>query len=228
MKKNESENSAMVLSMMIGAALAMLFGCVGERPEHYVKISTARNRSRVDGPDADVAGHQHPRGREKRVAKHRRRKAPEQELSWRQACAWGDIAALERMRKNGTRFDDPEFLCVAAKHGQLECCKYLIAHGADVNGRDRRDSTALHHAATSLNPAICEFLISSGADVNARDNNGTTVLHYAALFGTLEVCEFLIGHGATAEDQIFACRDDAIRKLLLENGAKSAVIARRY
>ena len=217
----------MVLSALMAAVLAMLFGCVDESPEHYVKISTARDRSPVGKTDGDATGHPTPRGRERRLAGHRRYKLPEQEPSWRQACAWGDVEALERMRNNGTRIDDPEFLCVAAENGQLACCRYLLDNGADLDGKDRKGRTALHHAATSLDPAICEFLIRRGADVNARDNSGTTVLHYAALFNTPEVCGSLIEHGAAVRGLNFACRDEAIRKLLLANGAKSAVIARK-
>lgn len=55
----------------------------------------------------------------------------------------------------------------------------LLDHGADVNARDKYNSTPLHDATYNENPDVLDLLIDHSADVNARDVNGNTPLYYA-------------------------------------------------
>ena len=55
----------------------------------------------------------------------------------------------------------------AAKEGDLEKAKSLIAEGSDVNVRAENGATPLHFAADRGYIDVVELLISKGADVNA-------------------------------------------------------------
>jgi ankyrin repeat protein len=66
--------------------------------------------------------------------------------------------------------------------GNKKVMKFLIDHGADVNIRDDKGSTALHIASTSEVgdvPSI-NCLLLYGADIEARDADGRTPLFFAA------------------------------------------------
>ena len=72
----------------------------------------------------------------------------------------------------------------------------LLAHGADVNARDKDGETYLHHAAKAGTGKEAELLLAHGADVNAKDSSGRTPLHYAARYGNKQFAELLLAHGA--------------------------------
>ena len=54
----------------------------------------------------------------------------------------------------------------AAKKGDLEEVKALVAKGEKVNIKDDRNLTPLYYAAKLGHKNLCEFLITKGADVN--------------------------------------------------------------
>lgn len=62
--------------------------------------------------------------------------------------------------------------------------EYLIAHGANVNAKDRNGNTPLHHVndaanyARTASPQISNLLIAKGADVNISNNKGETPKYY--------------------------------------------------
>ena len=63
-------------------------------------------------------------------------------------------------------------IIIAANFGNLECCKILIEHGANVNinligTKTSPKGTALFHAAVEQHEDVCTYLISKGADLNA-------------------------------------------------------------
>jgi ankyrin repeat protein len=94
--------------------------------------------------------------------------------------------------------------------------RLLIAHGADIEARDKEGLTPLHCAAYQGHREIVEFLLAAGVDVNARavrdpepnsisrENptpddgfaTGVTPLHAAAVSGDPCVVEVLLAHGA--------------------------------
>ena len=88
-------------------------------------------------------------------------------------------------------------LHVAVDELNIEFVKILVSQGADVDGKDKHDSTPLHRAVTlPKGLEIVEFLVSQGANVNATDKFGETILMRAALNSSINVIKFLVSKGA--------------------------------
>ena len=87
--------------------------------------------------------------------------------------------ALEEVAEGGTT---P--LLFAARAGDLESARLLIAAGADVHDTAADGNTALNIAAHSGHGSLAAFLLGAGADPNAAPL-GYTALHAAVLRGTL-------------------------------------------
>lgn len=97
----------------------------------------------------------------------------------------------------------------AARNGQLDAVKLLLANKADVNARDRGGMTALQAAlafSDSSRPgagttdtnheAIAELLLANGATVSNQRNGGLTALHYAASAGFTNVASEILDRKA--------------------------------
>jgi ankyrin repeat protein len=61
-------------------------------------------------------------------------------------------------------------LIAAAKRGDVEAVRALIAKGANVNTRTTYGATALHFAADRGHLEVVKALVEAGADVNAKDD----------------------------------------------------------
>jgi len=103
-------------------------------------------------------------------------------------------------------------LHLATLKNACESAARLIAHGADVNVRDRDDKSPLHWAAAADATETAELLIVHGADVNAHDRENRTPLHFATKFNSVETAELLISNGANvnAGRNTFTPLDNAI------------------
>nr|6FES_A Chain A, D12_BRIC2, a synthetic protein,D12_BRIC2, a synthetic protein [synthetic construct]6FES_B Chain B, D12_BRIC2, a synthetic protein,D12_BRIC2, a synthetic protein [synthetic construct]6FES_C Chain C, D12_BRIC2, a synthetic protein,D12_BRIC2, a synthetic protein [synthetic construct]6FES_D Chain D, D12_BRIC2, a synthetic protein,D12_BRIC2, a synthetic protein [synthetic construct] len=120
-------------------------------------------------------------------------------------------------------------LLEAARAGQDDEVRILLANGADVNTADETGFTPLHLAAWEGHLGIVEVLLKNGADVNANDERGHTPLHLAAYTGHLEIVEVLLknGAGVNATDVIGTAPlhlaamwgHEEIVEVLLKNGA---------
>ena len=138
---------------------------------------------------------------------------------------------------------------VVARSGNTAAAQVLIAHGADVNARERwREQTALMWAAAQNQPAMVELLIEHGAEVDARSVvndwprqvtgeprrmyrpfGGLTPLLFAAREGCLECARALVAAGANIDlpdpkgvTALFLAIDNFhfdTAKLLIEAGA---------
>ncbi len=73
----------------------------------------------------------------------------------------------------------------------------LIKHGANINGQDKEQRTALMLAVNrGLVPAV-ELLVKLGADIHLVSlDNDKNALHMAAEVGNREIAEILLKHGA--------------------------------
>ena len=99
----------------------------------------------------------------------------------------------------------------AAKAGDTEAVKVLLAKGADVKlttkfgmtpvmaaaglGTKEEDTTGRKKTEPEAIASI-KLCLDAGADVNAADNQGDTALHGAAQKGWDQVVQFLVDHGA--------------------------------
>ena len=95
-------------------------------------------------------------------------------------------------------------LHVAVQEENFEFVKFLVSHGADVNGKDTDGSTVIHRAANRNEKlAIIRFLVSKGAgiNINTQDMGGDTPLHVAAFSGYVAVAQYLVSQGADVNIQ---------------------------
>jgi hypothetical protein len=117
-----------------------------------------------------------------------------------QALWEGDSAKVEQMLNQGLDPNRPTSLgarplIIAAKIRNPDMLRLLIAKGADLEGRDAAESTALLAAASAGLEKNVELLVAAGADVNSRDNRGMTPLFWASIQGFPEIAAFLLSAG---------------------------------
>jgi ankyrin repeat protein len=117
----------------------------------------------------------------------------------------------------------------AARNGDLEHVRELIATGASVNEPEGDGTTAVLWAAYQSDPEMLAALIAAGADVNAANGLGVTPLLQAARTGDAAAISVLLDGGADpaaavldGETPLMAASRtghvDAVR-LLLEHGS---------
>jgi uncharacterized protein len=92
-------------------------------------------------------------------------------------------------------------LLFAARSGDVDSARHLLAAGADVNDALPDGTSALVLAAHSGNGAVGALLLDKGADPNAAAV-GYTALHAAVLRGDLDLVKALLGHGANPRARI--------------------------
>ncbi len=87
----------------------------------------------------------------------------------------------------------------AARQGEVETVRTLLAEGADVTATNHYGATALTYAADNGNIEILRLLISKGADVNHTDTfYQWPAVTWAGFNGHSEAVKLLLEHGADA------------------------------
>ncbi|KAK6839100.1 hypothetical protein PG987_004966 [Apiospora arundinis] len=129
-------------------------------------------------------------------------------------------------------------LCQAATYGSVAQLKFLLAEGANINGRDEEGQTALIRAIAANQLGTLEYLLQSGADHAVCDSgtlgsSGKPPLFHAidAENGGRSICSWnmelrptsatTISRGGTEETAARRGRDDReeVVRLLLRHGA---------
>ncbi|NIT55882.1 MAG: hypothetical protein GWN00_06500, partial [Aliifodinibius sp.] len=96
-------------------------------------------------------------------------------------------------------------LMLVATHGHIQVARSLLAHGANLEARDRFGATALMYAIMYGQPEMANFLIQNGADVHTQLTEdhisfqyfkGDTPLIAAALHEDFKTVRNLISRGA--------------------------------
>ena len=96
------------------------------------------------------------------------------------------------------RFAKDERLHDAARDGDLDELRRLIAEGENVNAFDDLGKTPLHYAAERERLDVARYLIDHGADVNAHDEAsiGNTPLGEVAATCSYAMAKVLVDAGA--------------------------------
>jgi uncharacterized protein len=92
-------------------------------------------------------------------------------------------------------------LLFAARVGDFDSTRQLVAAGADVNDEDAWGVSAMVLAAHSGFTDIVEFLLDKGANVNS-DKAGFAALHEAIMLRDEKLVQVLLDHGADANVQL--------------------------
>jgi ankyrin repeat protein len=74
--------------------------------------------------------------------------------------------------------------------------EWLVAYGADVNWKNRKDQRPLHYAVNKDAVAPVAFLVDHGALLDVYDNNGSTPLLDSLRYDVPTVTDFLLRRGA--------------------------------
>ena len=119
-----------------------------------------------------------------------------------EAIATGDAKRVEALLKAGHSPDEgsPRPIVWAARAGQVESIRALVAAGVDVNAMDRGGYgwTPLQHALHKRESVAARALVEAGADVARHGTGQMPPLMMAAGYGDLSSVKLLLEHGADA------------------------------
>lgn len=87
----------------------------------------------------------------------------------------------------------------AARDGDAQALRRLLADGAEVNDRDSQGWTALHWAAKSRQLKAAAELIAAGANTAAEARNGLTPLGIAVKTNAPAIITLLAGAGGASK-----------------------------
>jgi len=102
---------------------------------------------------------------------------------------------LGRVRSR-RRYRNTTPLGIAARRGDREATRLLLAYGADPDIDDQHRITPLMTAAELGHPAVAAKLIAAGADIHRQDTYGNEPLYYACLCGEPTTIRALLDRGA--------------------------------
>ena len=109
---------------------------------------------------------------------------------------------------NARGFDTEETpLHMSSRRGHVENSRVLLKHGADIEARDKRDTSPLAWAALEGHVELARILLEHGADVDAHKKLQKP-LYWASDMGKPAVVRVLLSHGADV-----TVRDARITKL---------------
>jgi ankyrin repeat protein len=106
---------------------------------------------------------------------------------------------LDVMVKYGNNPDGIPSLLFAAKKGDLEAVKLLLAHGADIHTRDAQGHTILKWALLSKDLNLVRFVLDQGADVNASGASGSFEALIVTTIDDPDIFDLLVERGVNFE-----------------------------
>lgn len=123
------------------------------------------------------------------------------------ACTTGNAGILSSLLDAGA---NPHFaiggetpLLCAARTGNTEALRVLLARGADVKAREpAKGQTALMWAAAENNAPAIKLLIEAGADVQTRTPGGFTALLFAVRGGHIDAVRALLEGGGKVDEAL--------------------------
>ena len=128
-----------------------------------------------------------------------------------------------------SNYGSASLLHLAAKVGELETLKFLLARGDNKDVQDRDGENPLHFAARENHLEVVIALLDHGVDKESVTKHGYRPLHFAAQKGSLPIVKLLLARGALINAQSVhgitplcsASRwgKGEVMRYLLENGA---------
>jgi ankyrin repeat protein len=117
------------------------------------------------------------------------------------AAMRGDVATIAELLDAGAPIDGYgdgySALMFAARYGQAEAAKLLLARGADTAHRDHNGDRAMLWAAREGHANVIGLLLAAGDPANSPiDRYGQSPLHRAALWGHADAVRVLLAAGA--------------------------------
>jgi len=132
---------------------------------------------------------------------------------------------------------------IAAAIGNIEVVRFLLKHGADINGTGSNGHfNPIRLASERPDTEMLVFLLAHGADPTARTDHGWNAMHIAAFAGSSEALKILFAHDPTLIESrthdgesplwfssLAYSRPGALSaiRFLLENGADRGVMNRK-
>jgi ankyrin repeat protein len=129
--------------------------------------------------------------------------------------------------------DPKEEFLKAARKGDIETVKSLLAKGVDVNTKSNYGATALSFACDRGHTELVKLLLEKGADVNAKDTfYNVTPIVWAAQRGHTEIVKALLDKGAnTPNEQVMMMglhgHHTELVKMMLDRGGMPPEILTR-
>ncbi|KAL8695763.1 MAG: hypothetical protein Q9224_003179 [Gallowayella concinna] len=113
-----------------------------------------------------------------------------------------DIVEL-LLKRDDVKIDDTPpggttAMYLAAKKGNVELIKILVAAGAKVDARPLGVNTAMFEAAKKGNYNVCQILLELGAEADARTTGGETALWHVIGKSDLGLIRLLLDYGASS------------------------------
>ena len=120
------------------------------------------------------------------------------------ACNNGNVNALLATIEGGEDLntyneDDWSPLMYASRGSSADhvpCMRILISNGANVNARDKMQSSSIHTAANNNNFDGINLLLDNGADIDPVDNLNETPLMWACGDEPINAARVLLERGA--------------------------------
>ncbi|XP_055955659.1 putative ankyrin repeat protein RF_0381 [Patella vulgata] len=125
------------------------------------------------------------------------------------SCNLGDIPCVKWLIKEGglhvndrDRYGEtPLLFCISSIVDRIICVEIteiLIKAGADVNARDRKGQSILHHSVEFGDVKYVKILIEAGAKVKVKDKKGYKPIYYCCktFFDPVEKVKLLLEAGA--------------------------------
>lgn len=119
-------------------------------------------------------------------------------------------------------------LTEAAWNGAYDVVSYLIDVGANVNKKDSRKASPIHHAAKQGHSDVITLLIKSGAHIDARDKNNETPLHLAVNTQEEQTVQLLLEKGADVNAKAYDGDTPLDRSKKTMAGKRIAKLLKRY
>lgn len=135
-----------------------------------------------------------------------------------QAAALGSIEGMQVLLELGAELDfasHRETVITASSHCQ-DSLRWLLAHGADPDLRNRYGQTGLIDAALHGNSQNVQFLLEAGASVDLTDSEGRTALWLACNRKRVRIVAMLLAAGADPDRRDNAGRTPLMQKINLE------------